>query len=130
MRGLKEGDIVWYTNKGGHVVAGEIKATIDGASLVQDYITNEVTEITNDLLTLQECITVEDKVNHPNHYTSGAIEVIDYIKDQLTPEEFRGAMKFNIIKYVSREKHKNGDEDLEKAQFYLNFLLGDDPRGK
>lgn len=72
----------------------------------------------------------EDKVNHPSHYNSGSIEVIDFIKDQLTEEEFRGYIKGNILKYVSRERHKNGDEDLEKAVFYLRFLLGDDPRGK
>jgi len=84
----------------------------------------------------QECMTkfltkkrpMDDKVNHPNHYKSGAIEVIDYIKDQLTPDEFRGYIKGNLLKYISRERHKNGDEDLKKAQFYLNFLMGGDPR--
>lgn len=72
----------------------------------------------------------EDKVNHPSHYNSGKIEVLDFIKDQLTEEEFRGYIKGNVLKYVPRERHKNGDEDLEKAVFYLRFLLGDDPRGK
>ena len=66
---------------------------------------------------------MDDKVNHPNHYTSGKIEVIDFIKDQLTEEEFRGYIKGNLLKYISRERHKNGDEDLKKAQFYLNFLI-------
>lgn len=69
-----------------------------------------------------------DKVKHPSHYTSGNIETIDYIKDQLTEEEFRGYVKGNVLKYVSRERHKNGDEDLRKAQFYLDFLLGEDQR--
>jgi hypothetical protein len=71
-----------------------------------------------------------DVVNHPSHYTVGDIEVIDYIKDKLTPEEFRGYIKGNILKYISRERHKNGDEDLRKAKFYLDFLLKNDPRGK
>ncbi len=71
---------------------------------------------------------INGKVNHPSHYTAGSIEVIDYVKDQLTPEEFRGYIKGNILRYVSRERHKNGDEDLEKALFYLNYLLGKDPR--
>lgn len=74
----------------------------------------------------EKCIVdyeADDKVNHPNHYTSGKIEVIDFIKDQLTDEEFRGYIKGNLLKYISRERHKNGDEDLKKAQFYLNFLI-------
>ena len=67
----------------------------------------------------------EDVVNHPNHYTSGKFEVIEYIKDQLTEEEFRGYIKGNLIKYISRERHKNGDEDLKKAEFYIHYLMKD-----
>lgn len=64
-----------------------------------------------------------DMVNSPKHYTSGQYEVIDVIKDWLTPEEFRGYIKGNTIKYVSRERHKNGDEDMLKTIFYLNYLM-------
>ncbi|MCF1632926.1 DUF3310 domain-containing protein [Tetragenococcus koreensis] len=65
---------------------------------------------------------MSDNVNHPNHY-QGDIETIDYIKDKLTDEEFRGFVKGNVLKYVSREGLKNGDEDLKKARWYLNELL-------
>lgn len=65
----------------------------------------------------------EDKVNHPNHYTFGSIEVIDYIRDKMTPDEFQGYCMGNILKYVSRHKHKNGVEDLKKAQVYLGWLI-------
>lgn len=60
-----------------------------------------------------------DVVNNPSHYTSGDIEVIDYIKDKLTPEQFEGFCMGNVIKYVSRYRHKNGVEDLRKASWYL-----------
>ena len=63
-----------------------------------------------------------DAVNHPSHYTTGGIECIDYIQEKLTPEEFRGFIKGNVIKYLTREQHKNGDEDICKAQWYLNRL--------
>lgn len=63
-----------------------------------------------------------DAVNHPSHYTTGGIECIDYIQEKLTPEEFRGYIKGNVIKYLTREQHKNGDEDIRKAQWYLNRL--------
>lgn len=64
-----------------------------------------------------------DMVNSPAHYTKGQYEVVDVIKDWLTPEEFRGYIKGNTIKYVSRERYKNGDEDLFKTIFYLNYLM-------
>ena len=64
-----------------------------------------------------------DMVNHPKHYTSGKIEVIKIMEDQLTPEEYRGYIKGQVIKYVTRERHKNGLEDLEKAYWYLGRLI-------
>ena len=64
-----------------------------------------------------------DNVNHPAHYNTGKIEVINYINDKLNYEEFTGYLTGNIIKYISRYKHKNGLEDLKKAQWYLNYLI-------
>lgn len=70
----------------------------------------------------ETCRLMSDNVNHPNHY-QGDIETIDYIKDKLTTEEFRGFVKGNILKYISRERLKNGDEDIKKARWYLNKLI-------
>lgn len=64
-----------------------------------------------------------DMVNHPKHYTSGKIEVIKIMEDQLNPEEYRGYIKGQVIKYITREAHKNGLEDLKKAQWYLTRLI-------
>lgn len=64
-----------------------------------------------------------DAVNHPHHYTMGKIECIDYIQDKLTPEEFRGFIKGNVIKYITRERLKNGMQDLKKAKWYLDRLI-------
>ena len=64
-----------------------------------------------------------DSVNHPAHYTQGAIECIDAIKAQLTPEEFRGYCKGAAAKYIWRERHKGGDESLAKAVWYLNAAI-------
>ena len=64
-----------------------------------------------------------DSVNHPAHYTRGGIECLDAIEASLTPEQYRGYLKGNIIKYLWRYEWKNGLEDVEKAQFYLNRLL-------
>jgi hypothetical protein len=67
---------------------------------------------------------VKDNVNHPSHYTQGAIECIDAIKEA-TKGLFgiEAVCTGNIIKYVWRWKFKNGVEDLRKADWYLQRLI-------
>ncbi|MEV7495796.1 DUF3310 domain-containing protein [Streptomyces anulatus] len=65
--------------------------------------------------------TLDDKVNHPSHYTYGDIEVVDFI-EQVT-KDYKPELAFaigNAIKYISRANRKNGREDLDKARWYLN----------
>jgi hypothetical protein len=66
---------------------------------------------------------VEDKVNSPSHYSHGEIECIDAIAAALTPDELKGFVKGNVIKYLWRTEHKGGLEDLEKARWYLDYLI-------
>ena len=66
---------------------------------------------------------MSDNVNHPEHYTSGGIECIDAIRASLGDKEFADYCKGNIIKYLWRYRHKNGTEDLRKAQVYLNWMI-------
>lgn len=68
----------------------------------------------------------EDVINHPDHYTTGNIECIEAIEAALTPEEFRGYLKGNILKYVWRERHKGGTESIEKANWYGMKLVETD----
>lgn len=54
-----------------------------------------------------------------SHYQM-AIQPIDYIvKNNL------GYREGNVIKYVSRHKNKNGEEDIRKAIHYLEMILED-----
>ncbi|MEN4411954.1 DUF3310 domain-containing protein [Staphylococcus epidermidis] len=65
--------------------------------------------------------TLDDKVNHPSHYTYGDIEIMDFI-EQVT-KDYKPELAFaigNAIKYISRANRKNGKEDLDKARWYLN----------
>lgn len=64
----------------------------------------------------------KDNIN-PSHYVFGGIETIEYLKAKLTPEEYRGFLKGNVLKYVSREAEKNGEEDLKKAHWYLEKII-------
>jgi hypothetical protein len=64
-----------------------------------------------------------DVVNHPPHYKVGGIEVIDFIKAKLTPEEFRGYLKGNVLKYTSRAGHKDdAAQDVDKMVWYATKL--------
>lgn len=68
-------------------------------------------------------IKTDDPVNSPDHYTFGTIECIDYLRDKLSPEAFEGFCIGNVLKYCSRYTHKNGVEDLKKAQVYLGWAI-------
>ena len=69
--------------------------------------------------------TVTDSVNHPAHYNVGGIETIDVIRAMLTPEEYRGYLKGNVLEYRERAlyKHETPDEDHAKAKVYWELLL-------
>ena len=58
-----------------------------------------------------------DNVN-PSHYKQGNIEVIEFILDQNL-----NYMDGNVVKYITRYKHKNGLEDLKKARWYINKII-------
>lgn len=64
-----------------------------------------------------------DNVVHPSHYADKQIEVIDYIRDTLTPDGYVDYCIGNVIKYVSRWRKKGGVEDLKKAQVYLGWAV-------
>ena len=68
-----------------------------------------------------------DNVNHPEHYMSytglETIDVIEAFTSDLTGMD--AVCTANVIKYICRWKHKNGLEDLKKAQWYLNRLIED-----
>ena len=68
-------------------------------------------------------ITKSDTVMHPSHYCQGGIECIKAIEASMTPEEFQGYCKGNVMKYIWRFREKNGLEDLKKAQVYLGWMI-------
>lgn len=70
-----------------------------------------------------EPVQAEDMVNSPSHYKAGGIETIEYMQAKMTPEQFKGYLTGNILKYISRYQYKNGIEDVKKAQWYLNKLV-------
>jgi hypothetical protein len=66
---------------------------------------------------------MEDVVNKPKHYNTGAIECIEAIKASMSPIEFKGYLKGNILKYLWRYNYKGKpNEDVDKAAWYLARL--------
>lgn len=64
-----------------------------------------------------------DMVNSPSHYSSGEIECIDYLKDNMPYEAYLGYLEGNLKKYLHRWRHKGKPlEDLSKANWYLTRL--------
>lgn len=68
----------------------------------------------------------EDMINHPPHYTSETgMEVIDVIEAfTINLKGIEATDTANVLKYICRWKKKNGIEDLEKALWYINHLIG------
>lgn len=126
--------------------AGDKVRKKDGSKFLNGRKEAEVTKVTGTTVVLNEIIGVHesklekveeksledtayelgakstDNIN-PDHYKTGGIETIDYIKAKLTEEEYKGYLKGNIIKYISRAEQKNGVEDYKKAQWYTNRLV-------
>lgn len=67
-----------------------------------------------------------DNVNHPQHYQSKSgletIDVIEAFTEDLVGSEATNTG--NVLKYMCRWKSKNGLEDLKKARWYLDRLIG------
>lgn len=62
-----------------------------------------------------------DQVNHPTHYNSGRIEVIEALEDWKL-----GFHLANAVKYIARAGKKSPEklvEDLEKAIWYIRRFI-------
>ena len=69
-------------------------------------------------------LIMAERVNHPPHYNAGGIECIDAL--EAATNGLQGIEAFctaNAIKYLWRWKLKNGEEDLQKAVWYINRLI-------
>lgn len=65
-----------------------------------------------------------DEVNKAAHYNRGGIECIKAIEASMSPEEYQGFLKGQVLKYVWRYQHKGTPvKDLKKARYYLDELI-------
>ena len=63
-----------------------------------------------------------EKVNHPEHY-QGKHECIDEMVAMFGVEAVKHFCMCNVYKYRYRAAAKNGQEDLDKANWYMDKLI-------
>ena len=69
-------------------------------------------------------IMAAERGNHPAHYNAGGIECIDALEAAtIGLEGIEAFCTANAIKYLWRWKRKNGEEDLQKAIWYINKII-------
>jgi hypothetical protein len=75
---------------------------------------------------LKEETMPAEEVHHPAHFGGGdnPYETIEVLRATMTPEEFKGFIKGNVIKYTMRAGKKAGvpeKKDMQKAEWYLAY---------
>ena len=60
-----------------------------------------------------------DPVNRPEHYANTKVECIDAMEEVFGIEAVKHFCLCNAFKYHWRASDKNGQEDLEKADWYM-----------
>jgi len=68
-------------------------------------------------------ITKNKNVNHPKHYNLGKHECIDEMIAMFGVEQVKAFCRCNVYKYRYRAEAKNGQEDRDKAEFYMDYLM-------
>ena len=80
------------------------------------------------LQTVEKAVDAQgrDPVNHPAHYTAGKVECIDAIESAIVDLiGIQAHYTATAIKYLWRWSRKGGTEDLKKARWYIDRLIGE-----
>lgn len=65
----------------------------------------------------------KEEINHPDRYKTDGVECIDVMLKIFGVDAVKSFCKLNAFKYIWREQHKNGVEDIKKAVWYLNKYI-------
>lgn len=117
-------DDLFLTRTDYYLYEGELterpKVTVTFGDQTHDFtVEYSESEIRNRFGDYTKSNDTEDPVNHPNHYEMvGPFESFDIIVESLGIEGARYFCQGNVIKYQTRYKLKNGEEDLRKRHWY------------
>ena len=65
----------------------------------------------------------KEEIDHPSRYAGGKYECIDVMVDVFGVDATKHFCLLNAFKYIWRQEHKNGVEDIKKASWYLNKYI-------
>lgn len=107
---IYENDVVWKEDSNFHGVRDYYTLATDEED-TEEPVIQRINDMYNDV---------------PNHYQAD-IDVIEFCRQHFTDEEFKGAMKFNLIKYPTRLGRKDDmvkelDKIIDYAQRYKEVL--------
>lgn len=111
-----DGSKMWYFNGNRH--------REDGPALIREDGT-EHWYLNGEAVTEEEVMGSKDNKDYQvggDHYAKQSIQPWDYMEACMSEEEFKGYLRGNVIKYVSRYDKKGGLQDIDKAMHYLEKL--------
>ncbi|KOR12034.1 hypothetical protein AMC75_11760 [Staphylococcus carnosus] len=130
----KGNHIVIYSYKGMNIADGGHCATVIDLSkknfeydtaIVRTDGQEKVLELTDEdyfdkLPTSHKKATQSESRDIPSHYQgTGDIDLIEFCRQQFTPEMFRGAMMFTIMRYATRLGRK--DENVKELNKIIDY---------
>ncbi len=80
------------------------------------------TQITDAVTQFKPSNKADDLQVGGDHYKNMGVQPWKAMECWMTPEEFRGFLKGNAIKYLARSNAKGGAEDVKKAGHYITKL--------
>lgn len=90
-----------------------------------DYLNAQKEILNNLIITSTDSKENEEKfdiINKAPHYNTGKYECIDVMREVFGDEKLKIWCILNAFKYLYRCYYKNGDQDLKKATYYLNYI--------
>lgn len=103
-------------------VYGIRKRVLSGAldSVLPDVVNPQITDAVTQFKPSNKA---DDLQIGGDHYKNMGIQPWKAMESWMTPEEFRGFLKGNSIKYLARCNAKGGVEDVKKARHYIDKLV-------
>lgn len=98
-------------------VSGSIPMKKEDSLILNEYVGTDKTKELEKYLAKNKD---EDVVNHPNHYCQGGHECIDEMLLVFGVEAVKHFCLLNVWKYRKRALFKNGQQDIEKSDWYMN----------
>lgn len=114
--GVKDADLVAVDEGAGDVVVGGVEeGPVSGAE-----VTAAVKAALDEMRAKGRAEAVQVG---GDHYRRLAVQPWEAMEAWLSPDEFAGFLRGNVIKYMARFRDKGGVEDVRKARHYLNKLI-------